>query len=225
MNQKGIFPVEIIEVIPNKTRVVIQPDADPLNPRTDIESPVGCYHPDNLYWPLQVPPPVYEAPSGLREAHERLWDDARPLDPERLVTRWASIHYGLAMEWDLGSYWFCDRLGWDMLIGREFSVENQREVIHHEVEAWKRYCRNEAKIVTLERRSTFKRVKPSKTDESDLLHVWEKVDDIADVYLDEYGGSWARVVTDHLNHMFTNKERTVFQAILDSEPERSLSHV
>jgi uncharacterized protein YktA (UPF0223 family) len=208
---------EHVMLVRNNTRLTITPDAEPLNPRTDIQTPVGCYRPLTAYRPFDGPPAIYSHPGNLEDAHDRLWDYERSLDPEHLVTRWSQATFGIVMVHRSGAYWFCDRTTWDLLVGREWTAENQAEVIAHEIAAWERYRRNEAEVVTLERRATFKRISPSRVNEDDLLHVWEKVEDIGDVYVEDYGNSYIRVAADHFGHLFTKRERATMQAALDSE--------
>lgn len=213
---------EHIELIRHSARLTITPDAEPLNPRTHIQTPVGCYRPLTAYRPFDGPPMIYSFPGDLEDAHDRLWDYERTLDPEHLVARWAHCMYNTVLVHKGGAYWYCDRTTWDNIVGREWNDENQAEVIAQEIAAWERYRRSEAKVVTLERRATFKRITRSRVNESDLLHVWEKVDDIGDIYVEDYGNSYIRVAADHFAHHFNKRERTVMQAALDSE--RTLSN-
>jgi hypothetical protein len=206
-----------IELLSRKTRLTITPDAEPLNPRTDIQTPVGCYRPLTSYRPVDEPPAIYSHPGNLEEAHDRLWDYERTLDPEHLVQRWSVAMFGIVLIHRSGAYWFCDPITWDDLIGREWTPDNQREVITHEINAWDRYRRGEAQVVSLERRATFKRITPSRVDEDDLLHVWEKVDDVGDIYVEDYGNSYVRVAADHFAHHLSKRERATIQAALDEE--------
>lgn len=208
---------EHIDLVRNATRLTITPDAEPLNPRTDVQTPVGCYRPLTAYRPFDGPPMIYSFPGDLEDAHDRLWDYERSLDPEHAVAEWGHKEFGLVLIHRAGAYWFCDRTAWDNVVGREWTDDNQTEVIEQEIRAWERYRRGEAQMVTLERRATFKRITRSRVDESDLLHVWERVDDIGDIYPEDYGNSYVRVAADHFAHHFNKRERTMVQAALDSE--------
>jgi hypothetical protein len=209
--------MEIVELVRHSTRLTITPDAEPLNPRTDIQTPVGCYRPLTSYRPVDEPPAIYAFPGDIEDAHDRLWDYERSLDPEHAVAEWSKDTFGIVLVHRSGAYWFCDRTTWDNIVGREWNEDNQREVIAHEIAAWERYRRSEAQVVTLERRATFKRISPSRVNEDDLLHVWERVEDIGDIYVEDYGNSYIRVAADHFGHLFTKRERATMQAALDSE--------
>jgi hypothetical protein len=213
--------MDVIELVRNSTRITITPDAEPLNPRTDMQTPVGCYRPLTAYRPFDSPPMIYPFPGDLEEAHDRLWDYERSLDPEHLVARWAHCMHDHVLVHRAGAYWYCDRTTWDNIVGREWNDKNQAEVIAYEIQAWERYRRGEAQVVTLERRATFKRITKARVDESDLLHVWERVDDIGDIYVDDYDGSYIRVVADHFANHLTKRERTVITAALDEEKSSS----
>jgi hypothetical protein len=215
---------DTIDLIPNHTRLVIHPDADPLNPRVDSDTPVGCYRVLTTHRPFDGPPEVHRFPANLEDAHDNLWDYERQLDPEHVVARWARTFYNTAIVHDGFNYWWCDRKAWDMLVGAEWTLERQYEIIRHEIDSWQRYSRGEAVIVALERRATFKRVTPARVDESELLHVWERVDDIADIYLADYNESAIEVAAAHFTHLFGRRERAVVQAALDeAKVERVLS--
>lgn len=209
--------MDTIELVRNATRLTITPDAEPLNPRTDIQTPVGFFMPTIGWQERDAPPAIYAFPGDLDDAHDRLWDWDRTLDPEHTVARWALCMYGTVLIHKGSGYWFCDRVTWDNIIGTEWNEENQRSVIASEIHAWERYRRSEAVIVTLERRATFKRITRSRVDESDLLHVWEKVADVGDIYVEDYGDSFIQVAADHFADRFSKKERTMMQAALDSE--------
>lgn len=201
--------------VSKKTRLTITPDAEPLNPRTQIECVTGYFRPLTAARPFDGPPSLHNFPGPLEMAHERLWG-YHYVEQEKDVVRWARINYGLALIFDDAGYWFADRSAWNALVGTEFSIEHQTALISHDISAWRRFVDKRAEVVTLERRATYRRITPSRVNEDDLLHVWEPVDSISDVYLDDYG-SYARVATDHFAHEFSHKERTIFAAMLDAE--------
>lgn len=200
----------------HRSRLVVEPDFNPLNPRVHMESPCGVL--PGQIWNRDLPI-LYEFPGDLTRAIEYLMDWDRPLDPEHNVQRWAWSYYGLHVERVDRDWWFCDREQFDAMIGKPFTRENQAEIVKQEATAWRRFADGEAVTVSLERRATFKRVSNSRVDAKDLLHIWEPVRDgqIGDVYLEDYEGSVAQVAADHFAHLLNNDERAVIQAMTDSE--------
>ena len=200
------------------SRLAIMPDPVQLDPRQD-ECVTGCYTPPN-WWGHpnhDGPLPKFDHPGNIVEADDHLWE-SNALDPAMNVTRWSWMFYGVLVERHENTYWYCDRQAFDNMIGGEFTREVQHDIITADRLAYERYVRNEAVIVTLQRKATFKRVTRRYHEKhEDLLEVWEDIASVGDVYLDERDGP-AQLALDYFP--LHRKERAAVCAMID---ERTLS--
>lgn len=206
---------EVIE-LNDRTRLVVQADPVPLNPRYPDLCITGCYTPPRGWAREEGPLPLHAFPGDIAEAHE-MFGDLGWLEPDRLMRRWAWIFHGLELQEHAGTYWFCDETTFAQLHGGEFTREAQREVIASEREDYRRYIDKETKIVSLQRLARFRRTtKKYHEHHQDLLEVWETIDSISDMYL-EPSHTVGDVAFEAFYTHFTKKELTIITAMLDEQ--------
>jgi len=204
--------VEYIDLTPT-SRLSIEPDPVPLDPRKD-ECVTGCYTPPS-WWghPTYGPEPRWDFPGNLVEADNRLYDRTS-WEPDRGVGRWAWTFYGVLVERHGSTYWYCDRTAFDNMVGGEFTREMQHDIITADRLAYEKFLNGEARIITLQRKATFKRITRRYHEKhEDLLEVWEDIASIGDIYLDDRDGP-AQVALDYFP--LRKKELTVVHAMIDS---------
>lgn len=199
-------------------RLVIDNDPAPLNPRRDMnECITGCYTPPS-WWghPTEGPPALFDHPGNIVEADDRLYRTGR-LEPESVVLRWSWMMHGIAMKRFGETYWYCDRNMFEHLHGGDFDRSIQEAVIDAEHEAYELWLRGEARLLTFQRKATFKRVtRRFHEKQEELLEVWEDIAAVGDVYLStEYSVAWAAL--DNFYESMHRKERAIVSAMIDSE--------
>lgn len=213
---------DVIELT-SKTRLVIGQEPNPQSPRIEGECITGTYTPPS-WWghPTEGPSPLYDHPGNIVEADDKL----APLmedEPYAAVSRWSRANYGVEVVRLGETYWYCDRHMFDELHGGEFTSEVQRAVIAAEAEAYQAYLRGDARFIAFQRLAHFRRTtKKYHEKQEDLLRVWEEIDTLRDVYLDE-GYSVADAANEYFFSLMNQRERAVLTAMLDSEAtERAL---
>lgn len=193
----------------NKSRLKIDTDPVPLNPRLD-ECVTGCYTPPS-WWGHRVdgPEPKFDFPGNLVVADDKLFDESSWI-PERKVQRWAWANYGILVERHGATYWYCDEQMFRTMIGDDFSREMQAAVIQADRLTYKRYLDGDARMLTLQRKATFKRVGKGFPD---LIETWEDVQSHGDLYFDE-DDTPAQAALDYFH--LSKKEEAVISAMIDS---------
>jgi hypothetical protein len=206
--------MDYVDLTPT-SRLVIDTDPDAPDPRAD-DCVCGAYTPRNWWGGIADGPLArFDFPGDLASAHERLYD-ARSWTPERKVQRWAWANFNIVVERHDTTYWWCDRAAFDAMVGGEFTRERQADVIGADVRAHTRWARGEARLITFQRKATFKRVtKRWVPGADDLFKVWEDIRTEGNVYLDDY--TPGRAALDFFPDLLTKKELTVVTAMIDSE--------
>jgi hypothetical protein len=211
--RESLLSVDYIDLT-ERSRLAIEPDPVPLDPRRD-ECITGCYTPPS-WWgnPTYGPEPRHDFPGPIVEADNRLYDRTS-FDAERGVQRWAWTFYGILVERHGGTYWYCDRQAFENMIGGEFTRALQHDIIEADRQAYERYLNGEARIITLQRKATFKRItRRFHEKQKELPEVWEDVASVGDIYLAERE-SVAQVAWDYFP--LQKKERTIVSAMIDAE--------
>lgn len=205
--------VDYIDLTPT-SRLQVDVDPVPLDPRKD-ECVTGTFTPivQWTHW-VDGPENKFEFPGDLQAAHDRLYQPSRWASEARVV-RWAWANFDTLVQRHGSTYWWCDRAMFDTVIGGEFSRGAQAEVIDADRREYDRFLAGDARQITLQRKSVFRRISTRwSADQQELLEVWEDVDAVADVYLDE-DNTVAQFAFD--NFTFQRKELATIHAMIDSE--------
>lgn len=200
----------------SRLRVVADEDPEPMNPRTDAESPVGVFVPLD-YWFNNIPE-LHRFPGPLQRAHDTF--AGHDVHGMETVCRWAWIFYNVGMKSDGLRYWFVDPLSFRALVDDDLSREHQLQVIDQERGAWFTYAKEPAWQVWLERKATFRRSSKHWVENTEtLLHVWEPVSEkCGSLYLDAsvLDSQLAYVVKENFGGLLMPRERAAVEALIDS---------
>lgn len=206
--------VDYVDITPT-SRLMIDADLTAPDPRLD-ECVTGTYTPPN-WWgaPQDGPLPKFEFPGNLAMAHSRLYDP-RSWAPERRVQRWAWANFNLHVECHGMTYWWCDQAMFETMVGGEFTRDMQEQIIGADVREYERWDRGEARVITLQRKGTFKRLTKRRVSGlPDLYEVWEDITSEGNLYLADYTPGQAAL--DFFADTLTKKELAVVTAMIDNE--------
>lgn len=207
---------EVVELT-ERARLVIEADPVPMDPRRE-EVICGTYT-EPHWWAArrEGTSPTHDFPGNIVEAVNRL------RDPEH-VERWARVFYGILIQKVGDTYWYCDQAKFHEIVGGEFSIERQADVIRAEVREYEHYENGDARIVCLQRLARFRRTTRKYVDlHQDMLEVWETVESVCVAYIDDVVYSVAQIAMDYFFPSMNRKEQTIVTAMLDEQMQRALS--